>query len=183
MLTIEYKRKLKELNKKLIKYWYFLMKPLAKLLTYIDRKSYERIKNMKYKDKKIKKYLSKIIQKWFTNKPELYFVDKYIFDISEEFYHIYNVEDLFVGKLGYKYRNTYLHNYKYYSKEFIGTDNVRKQNFINKWLPIILDICKNNGLIVSEVKKEELLINNEYLKYDSKYKSINKLYKIKLEDK
>lgn len=182
MLTIEYKRKLKELNKKLIKYWYFLMKPLAKLLTYIDRKSYERIKNMNYKDKKIKKYLSKIIQKWFINYSELYLINDYIFNVSEDFYQVYNVEDLFTGELGWDYKNKYLKHYKIYNKEFENVKN-KKVSFIDRWLPIIIDICRKNGLSVLEIDKSELLIDNEYLRYNDCYQKINKIYKIKLEDK
>lgn len=182
MLTIEYKRKLKELNKKLIKYWYFLMKPLARLLTYIDKKSYERIKNMKYKDKKIKKYLSKIIQKWFVNYSELYLINDYIFNVSEDFYQVYNVEDLFTGELGWSYKNKYLKHYKIYNKEFENVKN-KKVSFIDRWLPIIIDICRKNGLSVLEIDKSELLLNNEYLRYNDYYQKINKIYKIKLEDK
>ena len=181
-MNLKTRKQLNKLKDKLIKAWYFSMKPLAKLLTYIDKKSYERIKNMKYKDKKIKKYLSKIIQKWFVNYSELYLINDYIFNVSEDLYQVYNIEDLFTGELGWSYKNKYLKQYKIYNKEFENVKN-KKESFINKWLPIIIDICKKNGLSVLEIDKSELLIDNEYLRYNDYYQKINKIYKIKLEDK
>lgn len=176
-MNIKTRKNINKLKDKLINLWYFSMKPLAKLIGYLDDTKYKKLKTKSWNEKKIKRQLNKQIQKLvlYQNKSKyekcFYLIDRYIYDVQREFGGMYNVKYLFEN-YSKSLRNGYLSKYVSYGSKY------NPQEFIDKWLPIILDICKENNLIVTKINKDDLCPDNKYWKYDSFYKQLNNVWRV-----
>lgn len=179
-MNIKTRSTINRLKTDLLKHWYISVKPIAKLLLWLDDVKYKHLKNRKWNEKKIKKELNKQIQKLILhNKGQikyhksLYLIDRYIYDIQREFNGMYNVEYLFHSNWKLL-KNEYLHKYFYYGSKST------QQEFIDKWLPIIIDIFEENNLNIVKVDKDDICPDNKYWKYDDIYKKLNNVWKVEM---
>lgn len=179
MITIKTRLKLNKIKNKMTKTWYFVMKPLAILVTYIDDKKYKKLKTKTWNEKKIIRQLNKQIQKLALRQSKskydkcFYLINKYIYDVQRDFSEMYNIKYVFNSSWSLL-KNKYLSEYVSYG--FKGND----KEFIDKWLPVIIDICKKNGLTITQLNKDDLCPNNKYWKYDDVYKKLNNVWKVEL---
>lgn len=179
MMNIKTRMKLEQLKKKSIDAWYFCMKPLAYLFDKIDKHKQYGLKHRRWSDRKIKRELNKQIQKIVIyhskyNGKSFFISNTYIYDIQDELSNAYNVQDLFYYSWK-RLRNKYLSKYYWNSKEH----NSKDSEFIEKWLPVILELCKKNGLKIKEINKYDMCPKNEYWKYDRLYKRLDKVWEVK----
>lgn len=176
-MNIKTRKIINESKDKLINTWYFTMKPLAKFCDYITDNNYKKLKTKTWNEKRIRKELNKQIQRLVIrnnktkNEKNFYLIDKYIYDVQRDFNGMYNV-NYFFNSSWQLLKNEYLS--KYISYGFKGND----QEFIDNWLPIIIDICEENDLVVAEINKDDLCPNNKYWKYDNIYKKLNRVWKV-----
>jgi len=177
MIRIKTRLKLNKLKDKLTKTWYFIMKPLASVLIYLSDNNYKKLKTKTWNEKKIKRQINKQIQKLALHHHQskyekcFYLIDRYIYDVQREFGGMYNASYLFKSHWSLL-KNEYLDKYSSYG--FKGNE----QEFIDKWIPVIIDICKDNELNIIEVNKDDLCPDNKYWKYDDVYKKLNRVWKV-----
>lgn len=181
MINIKTRQKLKEIKHKSVDIWYFSMKPLAYLCSELYRYKEHKKKTKHYSDKKITRHLNKQIQKlmlyYINNKytsSDFDLVDGEFYDFDNTYSGVYRVEDFFYCSSCWSILyDKYLRKYKNYC-------GLSEKQLIDKWLDVILDLCRKNGFIVSEVAKEDIGLH----KYDYQYDKVNKVYRIEYrEDK
>ena len=178
MINIKTRQKLKQIKHKSVDIWYFLMKPLACLCNKLYKYNEHKKKTKHYSDKKIKKHLNKQIQKlmlyYINNKHtdgNFDLVDSEFYDFDNTYSGVYSVKDFFYSSCWSILYDKYLRKYKTYC-------GLSEKQLINKWLDIILDLCRKNGFIVSEVTKEDIGLH----KYDYQYEKVNKVYRIEYKE-
>lgn len=172
--------KLEQLKEKSIDIWYFCMKPLAYLFEKIDDYRKYRLKHKRWSNKKIKRELNKQIQKIVLYESRhkhksFYLINTYIYDVQDELSSVYNIRDFFSYSWSRLY-NKYLGQYYWNSEE-----HIKDADCIERWLPVILELCKKNGLKVKEIDKADMCPKNEYWKYDSLYKKLDKVWEVRFD--
>ena len=179
MISIKTRQKLKQFKQKLIDLWYFIMKPLAYICDRLYKYKKYRNKTKHYSDNKIKKHLNKQIQRlmlhYINNKKysnDFNLVDGEFYDFNNEYSEIYSVEDFFYYSGSWSVlHDKYLRKYKIYC-------GLTEQQLIDKWLNVILDLCRKNGFNITEVTKEDIGLH----KYDYNYERINNVYRIEYKE-
>lgn len=179
MINIKTRQKLKQFKYKLINLWYFTMKPLAYICDKLYKYKEYRNKARHYSDNKIKKHLNKQIQKlmiyYINNKHSsnnFDLVDGEFYDFDNEYSGVYSVKDFFY------YRSCWSILYDKYLRKYKTYCGLSEKQLIDKWLNVILDLCRKNGFIINEATKEDIGLH----KYDYQYEKVNKVYRIEYEE-
>lgn len=179
MINIKTRQKLKQLKHKLINTWYFLMKPLAYLCNELYKYKEHKNKTKHYSDSKIKRHLNNQIQKlmlyYINNKhtsSDFDLVDSEFYDFDNTYSGVYSVKDFFY------YRSCWSILYDKYLRKYKTYCGLSEKQLIDKWLNVILDLCRKNGFIINEATKEDIGLH----KYDYQYEKVNKVYRIEYEE-
>jgi hypothetical protein len=136
----------KKLYKLLEDTWSIIEKPFYSIRV-ISVKINDSFKT-KTNEKKAYKEFRKVIQKKIFYRKELYLTDGYVNNDITVVEGI-DISDLFDSRYS-SYLNAYIYTVLYKLKLYT------KEEFINKWINNLEDICKKDGINFKEISKDEL---------------------------